>query len=148
MGPKNTIKMTYIYIYIYSELLFGPPQSYLIHMSSSVHFSSIRSTLVSFGPHWPYSIHFIPIWSILIHFSPIRSILYTWVLFDTLRSYLVQIVPIQSNTSTLVLICLLRSPSILFSVNSSTMFYSVHLVPIQSYSVHLVHFGPFWWTYI
>ena len=92
----------------------------------SVHISLIRSMLV-------HSVHFGSIWSTLVLFGPIcplGPIQLTLVLFGPLWSYSVLFVPTRF---TLV-------HSILFSLLWS---YSVLLVLIRSYFVHLVHFVPF-----
>ena len=119
--------------------------------SYSVHFGSIGSTVILFGPIWPYlvdsvlSVQFGPIWfilstsvqfgpfsstSILFHFGPIRS---TFVLSGLLWSYSVYFGPIRSVQFTLVLLGPILSTS-------------VELVQIDQFwstSIHSDHFGPF-----
>ena len=114
----------------------------------SVQFYLIQCTSVLFGPFSPYQLYSVYICAILftsvhffyfspfqfysghsVHFGHIRSI---FVLFDPFC-------PLQSSLS-------IQSNWVLFGPSYS---YSVHLVPIQfirSYSIHLVHFDPFWYT--
>ena len=124
-------------------------RSYAVH---SIDLSSIRSTLVIFGPFfliwsfcplWLYLVHFGPMQFTLVHFSPITFILSTSVLFSWLWSYSVLIRPlIRSILSTLVLFSSLR-PIRSYSVHfGSIQFYSVYFSPIWSTLSTLILFGP------
>ena len=114
-----------------------------IQKSHSVHFGP-------FGPHWSNSIHFGSIRSTLIvhsvHFSPIRvirsysvnfcSIQSTLVLFSLSWSYLFLFSPLHPFCSQFV--C-----PFLFSPISSALFPFGPILSIRSTSFHLVQFGPF-----
>ena len=136
MSPKNAIKMINI------------QKSYLVHvgpilsnLSSLIHFSYIISTFVLVGPHWSYSVHFSPIQFTLVMFGP----------FCLPSSYSVDIVPIQSITSALVLIylfVLIRSTFSPLCPIRCTLFPFSPILSIQSTSFHLVQFSTFSCTYL
>ena len=110
-------------------------RSMLVH---SVHFGSIWSTLVLFGPICPLGpiqltlVLFGPLWSYSVLFIPTRSTLVHSILFISLSYYLVLLVS--------------------FGPILSIRFYfvhSVHFVPFSPFvftSVHLDHFDSFWST--
>ena len=99
-------------------------RSMLVH---SVHFDSIWSTLVLFGPICPLGpiqltlVLFGPLWSYSVLFIPTRSTLVHSILFISLSYYLVLLVS--------------------FGPILSIRFYFVH-------SIHFVPFGPFVFTLI
>ena len=110
-------------------------RSMLVH---SVHFGSIWSTLVLFGPICPLGpiqlilVLFGPLWSYSVLFIPTRSTLVHSILFISLSYYLVLLVS--------------------FGPILSIRFYfvhSVHFVPFGPFvftSVQLHHFNSFWST--
>ena len=123
-----------------TSILFGPfsPLSFI---------RSILSTLVLFGSHWSYSLHYVyfgptlSIHSYSVPFNPIQCKLVHYVLFSLLSSYSVQFGPPYSHS-------VLFSPfSPILSIQSNLFIWSicVHFGPIWSI---LVNFGPFLWTYL
>ena len=128
--------------------LFGPYGLLWSYSAHSIDFGSIRSTLVLFSPScplWSYLVHFSPIWSNLVLFDPICSYSGHYVHFGPnlpIYSYSIHFDPIWLA-------------KVLYSPHWSTLSYSsplrsnsVHLVPIQSYFVHSVHFNPFVYLHI
>jgi len=110
-----------------TSILFGPfsPLSLI---------RSILSTLVLFGSHWSYSVHYVyfgpnlSIHSYSVPFNPIQCKLVHYVLFTLLRSYSVQFGPPYSHS---VLFCPF-SPICLFGPFVATS----------------VQFGQFWSTLV
>ena len=113
-------------------------KSYSVHFGPFGPFCPLRSMLVLLGPfgsHWSYSIHFSHIRSILVIFNPLNPLWF----------YLVDIASIWSilSYSAIWSYLFLFGPYFHFGPNISIHSYSVQLIPIWSYYVHLVHFTPF-----
>ena len=119
-----------------TSVLFSP---FSTHWPYSVHIGHILSTLVLFGPHWSYLVHYLSYSVHYVHFNPfgpIRSIFSTLVLFGLvcpLRSYLVLLYPF----------CPLHSYSVPFSPIQSILPLFCPILSIWSTLFHSVQFSPF-----
>ena len=161
MSPTNAIKM--INIQKSYSVYFGCNQSilsssvhfgficlwlsYWVHIGPILYFSPIQSTLVIFSPFSPlrsYSIHsilfgpFYPLWSYIVNIGPIQS---TMVMFGSLcpiRFHLFLFSPYVHFGPNLSI----RSYSVHFGSNWSTLFPFGPIMSIRSTSFHLVHLCP------
>ena len=153
MRSKNAIKIKNIQKFY--PVHFHPIWSIKF---SSVHFGSIRSTLVLFSSFCPlrsYSVNIGPIWFNSVLFGHICSYMVHYVHFGPNLSICSYSVPINPSVhiSPLCLFCPLRSytvhfspiwsTSILFGPVWSTLFPFNPIVSIRSTSFHLVQFNPF-----
>ena len=123
------------------SVLFNPVRYNSVHSvhfglirSYSIHFFSLQSTLLQFGPFRSYLVLCL-LWPYSVLFNPLRSILVLCGPFGFIRSYLVLFIPFGPIQS-------IRSYSVHFGLLGP-------FGPARSFSVHSVHlvilgpFGPF-----
>ena len=157
MSPKNAIKLIYIYIYIYSNFLFGPcshlwPTLVLFGLLWSIW--SILVILSPFCPLWSDSVLFglfSLLWSNSVHSVHFGSIRFTLVLFGPfcpLRSYLLDIGLIQSILVLFGPIWFYLIHYVHIGPNLSIHSYSILSSPHLSYSVHIGTLCPIWTTLV
>ena len=98
MSPKNVIKMINI------QVLFGPLQSYSVHLGS---FCPFRSYLVNISPIWPTSVLYVLTQSTSVLFDPHWSTLLYSIHFGSPCSHSGHFVLFGPFVSTSVRFCIL-----------------------------------------